>query len=69
MEDKANICRLLLGVLQQTRQCRDLVELEYINNDGDEYVNAVFACGSSVPINVTADSGIAMILDITKSMY
>ena len=69
MEDKKNICRLLLAALQQTRQCHDLVDLQYIDQGGNEYVNAVFSCGSGIRINVTADSGIAMIRDIAKSMW
>ena len=66
MEDKVKICRLLLAALQQTRQCHNLTDLKYINRNGDEYVHAVFSCGSDIPIDVTADSGMAMIRDITR---
>ena len=61
MEEKAAVCALLLPALQATRNLHDLEALEY--DEGKETVRARFAFGSKV-INVAADSGTSMILDI-----
>lgn len=68
MEDKQKICDLLLPALQATRNLSDLVGLEYIKDEnGTETVRVTFG-GVSVEayleIDVTADSGTAMIQDI-----
>ena len=69
MEDKKVICNLLLQTLQATRQNNDLLELRYESPAPDyEIVTAVYASGSSRKINVSLDSGIAMIRDITKAL-
>lgn len=36
MEDKAKICRMLKPVLQETRDFKDLLELEYKQTDSGE---------------------------------
>ena len=63
MENKQKICDLLLPVLQQTRSLCDLVDLEYIQEQG--IVLAVFPTGLR-RINVMADSGIALIKDVVE---
>lgn len=64
-EDKQEICKALCAALQMTRQLsRDLKTLEYTTDDEDEYVIARFNDGSSGKIDVTADSGFAMINDV-----
>lgn len=70
MEDKRLICGLLTPALQATRQYKDLVDLEYHDNKftDDAYVLAVFSCGSKIRIDVTADSGSAMIRDIMRAI-
>lgn len=64
-EDKEKICKLLCKVLQLTRGAADLQKLEF---DADtEIVTAVFPKGTK-KINVAADSGLAMIKDITTQL-
>ena len=63
MENKQKICDLLLPALQQTRSLYDLVDLEYIQEQGT--VLATFP-SRSIRINVMADSGIAMIKDVVE---
>ena len=66
MECKEKICSLLLKTLQATRKYSDLVSLEYTGADGaeEEYVCAKYSHGGWVKINVTGDSGIALIADV-----
>lgn len=65
MEDKQKILDLLLPALQATRDQHDLIELRY-----DRSVEAVFVVyeHGAFPVNVHADSGIAMIRDILRAM-
>ena len=63
MENKQKICDLLLPVLQQTGSLCDLVDLEYIQEQG--IILATFP-SRSIRINVMADSGIAMIKDVVE---
>ena len=69
-EDKRQIVNMLLPVLQQTRQCWDLADLDYSGHlaNGDENVTAFFLSGGRKCINVTGDSGIALISDIAKGL-
>jgi hypothetical protein len=69
MEDKKTICELLCLTLQATRNQDDLVSLDYIHEDnGDEIVQVKWKSGSGKRINVTMDSGTAMIRDIMHSI-
>ena len=65
-EDKRAICQALLVTLWNTRQGRDLPDLEYYDNEftDDAHVDATFADGRRIRIDVTGDSGIAVIKDI-----
>ena len=63
-EDKQRLCNLLLPALQATRSLYDLADLKY--NDDEGIVIATFGSGYTKKVNVTADSGIAMIKDILK---
>lgn len=66
-EDKAQICRALVPVLQITRNLEDLTSLEYIKRgDEDEIVIATFQSGYKKTVNVSIDSGTAMITDIIR---
>ena len=69
-EDKRQIINALTPVLQQTRQCWDLTDLEYSGHlaNGDELVTAFFLSGGRKCINVSGDSGIALIIDIAKGL-
>lgn len=65
-ENKRAICQALLVALWNTRAGRDLTDLEYHDNEytDDAHVDAVFADGRRIRIDVTGDSGIAVIKDI-----
>lgn len=69
-EDKRKICSLLLPVVQATRAGWDVIDLEYTNNEftDDEYVRIRYASGCTKKVNVTLDSGTAMILDVIKGL-
>ena len=69
MEDKKTICELLCLALQATRNQDDLVSLDYVLEDnGDEIVQVKWKSGGRKQINVTLDSGTAMIRDIMYSI-
>lgn len=64
-EDKETICKLLCKVLQKTRGAADLVSLTY--DSESEIVTAAFE-GGTKKINVSMDSGTAMIRDIVNHL-
>ena len=71
MEDKKLICEELCKVLQLTRNNHDLVALRYEEiGSHEELVIAEWkdknGHRSGISINVTADSGTAMIRDIMR---
>lgn len=68
MEDKKLICSLLLKTLQATRAGQDLERLDYEKLDnGDEVVHVGWKnAPSGMNVNVTADSGQALIRDIMR---
>lgn len=69
MEDKQKICQLLLAALQATRGQSDMVSLDYERINGDtEIVTAKYADGGTRKINVSMDSGEAMIRDIMRGL-
>lgn len=80
MENKQLICNKMLDLLQATRQFHDLTSLTYVYNwDEDrqehvnsklptEYVMATFRNNYKKFINVSADSGYAMIKDVLKNL-
>lgn len=63
-EDKQEICSLLCAALQETRKYHDLADLFYDMDLNGETVTATFQSGGTRIVNVTADSGAAMIRDI-----
>ena len=68
-ESKKDICYKLLGVLKSTTHLHDLVDLEYFKlGKDDEVVIATFSNGCSKKVNVSLDSGIAMIADIVSQL-
>ena len=67
MEDKQKILDLLLQALQATRHLHDLVSLEYVwEYECGQHVEATFENGYKKQINVSMDSGTAMIRDIME---
>lgn len=67
-ENKREICKQLLPVLQATSDFLDLISLEYSNSENGEIVTATFLNGATKTANVNFDSGTAMILDIIKQI-
>lgn len=72
-ENKAEIVKAFLPVLQMTEYFNDLIDLEYqLKTDGkfkNEKVIATFKNGWKKESNVTCDSGYAMLKDIVKQLY
>lgn len=62
MENKQRICDLLLPALQETRNLKDLLTLDY--DTYHEVVTATFTNGAVKHANVAMDSGTSMIRDI-----
>jgi len=68
-ENKREIVQALLPVLQKTRHFSDLVNLQYeTHEDCAERVVATYVNGHKNRVNVTADSGYALILDILRGI-
>ena len=80
-EDKQKICASLLEVFKLTRERDNIVSIKYekessevIDVDGrrieahSEFANVLYVSGLLQQINVTADSGMAMISDIMQQI-
>lgn len=68
-ENKQAICSYLLAALQATRECSDVVDLNYVElNEDEQLVEVVYPNESVIRINVSCDSGIAMIRDIVRRL-
>lgn len=67
-EDKQDILNKLLEALVLTRAGWNLMDLEYKRESGLETVTAVFANGTKKRINVSCDSGIALIRDVCRQI-
>lgn len=66
-EDKSEICKRLCKTLQATRFGSDLIDIRYSKKNDDEVVDLVFL-GGVRKVNVSLDSGAAMIKDIVMNM-
>ena len=70
-EDKQKICDLLCQTLKATWDANDVVSLRYVDeltDKGLEHVIVTFESGGVRLINVSMDSGVAMIRDIMKNL-
>ena len=68
-EDKQMICDKLTEALKLTRQYEDLQSLIYLRKGADhETVTVLFTQGTMREINVSMDSGSAMIRDILRAL-
>lgn len=67
-EDKQAICDALCRTLRLTRQHSDLVSLTYNYRDQDHQQVTVAWENGGTSVNVSMDSGIAMIRDILKAI-
>lgn len=68
MENKQLICEKLLALLQETRAGCDLVDIQYEKDIKAETATLIFSNGYKVLVDVSADSGISMIRDITRHL-
>ena len=70
MENKEKICEKLTELLQLTRAGEDVQELEYLEEDGgDQFVCIRFRNGYKKLVNVTGDSGLAIMGDVARTLY
>lgn len=67
-EDRITILGKLLNLLACTRAGEDLLDLQLEETSQGEFVYAVFENRQRERINVTADSGAMMIIDIIKAL-
>ena len=67
-ENKQVICDQLLKTLQLTRNLHDLASLEYRKGNYTDFVVATFSSGHQKKVDVTCDSGTAMIIDIIRQI-
>ena len=68
-ENKVKLCAMFLKVLQETYAFSDLKDLQYTRvNSWKETVTAVFADGYKYVVNVSMDSGSAMLHDILRQL-
>lgn len=68
-ENREQVVRLLKETLQATREFKDIIFMELEEYHGNEIVHIVFDCGKVIDVNVTADSGSAIIQDVWKTIY
>ena len=65
-EDKQAICDALAETLRLTRNCEDIIRIEY--NPNTECVLICFKNADPIPTNVACDSGTALIRDIMRRL-
>lgn len=65
-EDKQAICDALCKALQLTRDASDLIRIVYHRTEDMEYAELKFQGSFRRRVNVTLDSGTAMIRDILR---
>lgn len=68
-EDKIYIAQKLLELLRETRAFSDLVSLEYEKTGSDWYSECLvltYENGTVKRVNITGDSGVAILIDLLK---
>ena len=68
-EDKIYIAQKLLELLRETRAFSDLVSLEYEKTGSDWYSELLvltYENGTVKKVNITGDSGVAILIDLLK---
>ena len=66
MENKQAICDALTETLKLTRNCEDIIRIEY--NPNTECALICCKGADPIPVNVACDSGTALILDIMRRL-
>lgn len=67
-ENKSAIVNALLPAIQATRHGSDVMTMLYVNDNGRETVYIKDYDGNTIPVNVSLDSGTAMIRDICAAL-
>ena len=67
-ENKEKVTEKLLEALKYARIGADIKSMEYKKENCDEYVTVTYDNGYSKRINVTADSGKALIADVISNL-
>lgn len=67
-ENKIEIVQELHRLLMHTRAGADIIDMYYVEKDFSETVIIKYMSGAKKYINVTADSGIALISDVIKNI-
>ena len=68
-EDKNYIIQMLLQALRFTIAGQGIAEIEYkMISNGDEFATIIYDNGCRKPINITADSGVALMRDILRGL-
>lgn len=69
MENKQEICNLLCVALRATRDQHDLTDIVYRQmSEDNEIVTLFYENGRKQFVNVSMDSGVAMIRDILRGV-
>lgn len=72
-ESKIAVIGNLETLLKSTRAFHDIDQLEYVKNDRGEFIEVYFKDRPyekpDYTINVTADSGIALVMDVLRRIY
>ena len=72
IESKAKITKKLFELLQMTRDGEDIEDMEYVNDPnsiGREHVYIKYKDGYMKRVNVSMDSGSALIRDVLREIY
>lgn len=68
-ENKETILNMLFQTLKQTVAGIDIVEMRYeMLTNGTELVVIIYDSGKRKPVNVSADSGIALMRDVLRAI-
>lgn len=68
-ENKIEIVQELHRLLMNTRAGAEIIDMYYTEEDFSETVVIKYMSGAKKYINVTADSGIALIRDVVKEIH
>lgn len=68
-ENKEYIIQMLLAALKYTVAGVDIDQIRYEQlSNGEEFAIIIFANGCHKPVNITADSGLALMRDILRAL-
>lgn len=69
MESKAEICKKLIPVLKECYNTRDVRDLKYVEDEDKVVASVVYGgVSSEVVIDVSCESGAAMVVDIMRRL-